>query len=69
MIRLTYYLPFIWCSFISIEAMNTAVQRGTQKSAFEVIFGQKPNSFDSVGIYVSGIDSNDVNDIIKEGVS
>ena len=24
--------------------------RGTKKGAFEVVFGQKPNSFDSVGI-------------------
>ena len=59
-----YYLLFIWCSFIFIDAMNTAVYRDTKKSVFEVVFGQKLNFFDSVGIHVNGVDSNDVNDII-----
>ena len=49
--------------------MNTAIQRGTKKSAFEVVFGQKSNSFDSADINVNGIDSNNVNDIIEEGES
>ena len=47
--------------------MNTVVRRDTKKSTFEVVFGQKSNSFDNVGIHVNGGDSNDVNDILEEG--
>ena len=46
--------------------MNTSVQRSTKKSAFEVVFGQKPNTFHNAGIRFSGVEVQDLADITED---
>ena len=46
--------------------MNTSVQHSTKKSAFEVVLGQKPNTFHNAGISFSGVEVQDLADITED---
>lgn len=46
--------------------MNTSVVRSIKKTPFEVVFGQKANSFESAGIDASSVNIEDICDVVGD---
>ena len=45
--------------------MNTTVTRSTNKTPYEIVFGQKPNTFHNTLISVPSINLQDIEDIVE----
>ena len=46
--------------------MNTTVTRSTNKTPYEIVFGQKPNTFHNALISVPSINLQDIEDIVED---
>ena len=58
---ITYYVLIVSFSF-----MNTTVTRSTNKTPYEIVFGQKPNTFHNASISVPSINLQDIEDIVED---
>ena len=56
----------ITCLLYHLVSMNTTVTRSTNKTPYEIVFGQKPNTFHNALISVPSINLQDIEDIVED---
>ena len=53
-------------NFHNLVVMNTTMTRSTKKTPYEIVFGQKVNSFHNVSISASSVNIGDINDTVEK---
>ena len=53
-------------NFHNLVVMNTTMTRSTKKTPYDIVFGQKVNSFHNVSISASSVNIGDINDTVEK---